>query len=267
MRNIVSCSFGKDSLAQIVVMKELDIPIDDIIFCDIRFDRNISGEHPMLAEWIPTAESILKTRYGLKVTHISSEKTFTEHFYTVKEYGGHKGDIYGFPYTMGAWCNSRLKTNVIRKYLSNIPGNITQFVGLAYDEPERYMSFLKRNTGRIENRSVLYEQKITEIEAYGICRRCNLLSPHYSLGGFRGGCWFCVKQSYADLYNLWIWYPEMFYRLLEMEKDSFNEFSRNTSLSALEKRFRNGFVPRYRCKNSLKKEDFIYEKNFYGKRI
>ena len=249
MKNIVSCGFGKDSIAQIIVMKELGISIDDIMYCEIRFDKNISGEHPMLAEWIPIAEKILKKRYGLSVTHISSEKTFVEHFYTEKAYGKHIGDIYGFPYTIGAWCNSRLKTAVIRKYFSGISDRITQFVGLAYDEPERYMRLKVRDTKKIVSRSVLYEHKITEIEAYQLCKQNDLLSPHYSLGGFRGGCWFCVKQSYADLYNLWLRYPELFYKLMIMEKDSFNSFGSNTSLFELTKRFENGFVPSYRCRN------------------
>ena len=219
------------------------------MYCDIRFDNNISGEHPMLAEWIPTAEKILKKRYGLSVTHISAEKTFVDCFYTQKVSGNHIGDIYGFPYTVGAWCNSRLKTTVIRKYLGGISDRITQFVGLAYDEPERYMSLKGRNTRKIQSRSVLYEQKITEMQAYELCKQNDLLSPHYSIGGFRGGCWFCVKQSYADLYNLRLLYPKLYYKLLDLEKDSFNSFKSNISLYELEQRFRNGFIPNYRCKN------------------
>lgn len=249
MKNIVSCSFGKDSLAQIVVMKELGIEIDDIMYCDIRFNDKISGEHPLLAEWIPVAESILKSRYGLTVTHITAPKTFVEYFYTVKQKGRHVGDIYGYPHTIGAWCNGRLKLQVIDKYLKSIKDEITQFVGIAYDEPVRYANLFNRQTNKIVNRSVLFEQGITEEMAFRICEKEGLKSPHYSIGGFRGGCWFCVKQSYADMYNLWHQYPKYFNTLLKMEKDSFNTFFSNSSLYELEKRFESGYVPKRRHKN------------------
>lgn len=249
MKNIVSCSFGKDSLAQIVVMKELGITIDDVMYCDIRFDKAISGEHPMLAEWIPEAERILKNKYGLSVTHITASKTFVEYFYTEKKKGNHIGDIYGYPYTIGAWCNSRLKLQVVDKYIRSIGDEVTQFVGIAYDEPERYVKLLGRQRNNVHCRSVLYEQGITEEKAFKICEKDSLVSPHYSMGGFRGGCWFCVKQSYADMYNLWITYPDYFKILLDMEKDSHNTFFSNSSLSEIERRFKTGYIPKRRHKN------------------
>lgn len=48
MKYIASCSFGKDSLAMIIKIKELGLPLDEVIYCDIRFDNNISGK---LQKW------------------------------------------------------------------------------------------------------------------------------------------------------------------------------------------------------------------------
>lgn len=53
---IASCSFGKDSLAMLIKIKELGMPLDEVVYCDIRFDNNISGEMPKMAEFIPKAE-------------------------------------------------------------------------------------------------------------------------------------------------------------------------------------------------------------------
>lgn len=53
---IASISFGKDSLAMLIKIKELNLPLDEVIYCDIRFDDNISGEMPKMAEFIPKAE-------------------------------------------------------------------------------------------------------------------------------------------------------------------------------------------------------------------
>ena len=54
--NVFSLSFGKDSMATLILAAEQGIPIDRVIYCDIQFNDEISGEHPIMAEWIPTAE-------------------------------------------------------------------------------------------------------------------------------------------------------------------------------------------------------------------
>ena len=179
MRYIASCSFGKDSLAMLIKIKELDMPLDDVIYCDIRFDDNISGEMPLMAEFIPRAEKQLKEQYGIEVTHLRGI-TFKEQFYKVKQRGNHIGDNYGFPYTLGAWCNSRLKMEPIRKYLKNIKEQFKQYIGIAYDEPKRY-----ERLDHEKEIAPLYDLKITEQDAMEICRKNNLLSPLYQ-SAFRG---------------------------------------------------------------------------------
>ena len=71
-----------------------------------------------------------------------------------------------------------------------------------------------------------------------ICREHNLLSPIYETS-FRGGCWFCPKQSIGQLKNLYRNYPDLWSTLKQMEKDSHNTFKPNMTLSQLEKRFKN----------------------------
>ena len=58
MKYVASVSFGKDSLAMLIKIKELGLPLDEVIYCDIRFDNNISGETPEMANFIPKQESI-----------------------------------------------------------------------------------------------------------------------------------------------------------------------------------------------------------------
>ena len=219
---IASCSFGKDSLAMIIKIKELGLPLDEVIYCDIRFDGEpCSGEMPLMKEFIPKAEKILKERYGITVKHLTYKRTFKEQFYTVKERGNHKGDNYGFPYTIGSWCNSRLKIEPIKKYLKEIEEDVIQYVGIAYDEPKRYEKLDKKT-----HVAPLYDLKITEKEAMEICRENDLLSPIYETS-FRGGCWFCPKQRLSQLKYLYKTYPELWNQLKEMEKDSFNTFRPN----------------------------------------
>ena len=231
MKYIASCSFGKDSLAMIIKIKELGLPLDEVIYCDIKFDDNLSGEMPLMAEFIPKAEKILKEKFNIEVKHITAKRNFYEQFYTKKTKGKHVGDNYGFPYTIGAWCNSRLKLAPIKKYLNNIKEPVIQYVGIAYDEPKRWER-LNHET----HIAPLYDLKITEKEAMEICKQYGLLSPIYETS-FRGGCWFCVKQRLSQLKNLYENYPELWNKLKNMEKDSHNTFKIGYTIQQLEDRF------------------------------
>ncbi len=232
MKYIASCSFGKDSLAMLIKIKELGLPLDEVIYCDIRFSENLSGEMPKMAEFITKAEIILKKRYGITVRHLRGV-TFQDQFYKVKQKGKHIGDNYGFPFPMSAWCNAYLKLKPIQKYYSSIKEPYKCYIGIAYDEPKRY-----ERLDHDKEIALLYDLKITEKEAMEICRENDLLSPIYE-DSFRGGCWFCVKQSIKQLKFLHDNYPELFDTLVDMEKDSFNTFKPNMSLQELKKRFEN----------------------------
>lgn len=106
----------------------------------------------------------------------------------------------------------------------------------------------KKETEKCKYRSLLVEQKLTEQDAFEICKKYDLLSPIYSVDGiYRGGCWFCPKQCLADLYSLWKNYPELYGKLLEMEPDSHNTFKPNgVTLESLAERFKTGYVPQRR---------------------
>ena len=231
MKHIASLSFGKDSLAMLIKIKELGLPLDEVIYCDIRFDEELSGEMPLMAEFISKAEKILKEKFDIEVKHLRGI-TFIEQFYKIKQRGKHIGDNYGFPYTIGSWCNDRLKIQPIKKYLQSIKEPVIQYVGIAYDEPERYEK-LNHET----HIAPLYDLKITEKEAMEICKEYDLLSPIYE-SSFRGGCWFCVKQRLSQLRNLYKNYPELWNKLKELEKDSFNTFRPKQTLEELEEKFK-----------------------------
>lgn len=247
--NIFNLSLGKDSMATLILAAVQGIPIDRVMYCDIRFNAEISGEHPLMAEWIPTAERRLKELFGITVDHAYSGVSFYEQFYKVKQKGNHVGDIYGFPYVIGAWCNDRLKLQAIKKYEAQFRNEeTTTFVGIAYDEPIRWERMKKKETEKCKYRSLLVEQKLTEQDAFEICKRYDLLSPMYSVDGiYRGGCWFFPKQCLADLYSLWKNYPELYGKLLEMEPDSHNTLKPNgVTLESLAERFKTGYVPQRR---------------------
>lgn len=233
MKHIAFISYGKDSLAMIIKIKELGLPLDEVVYCDIRFDDNsLSGEMPLMAKWIPYARKRLKELFGIEVKHITGV-SFIEQFYKVKQKGNRSGLRYGFPYVIGAWCNSRLKIEPMNKFLKSLNDDYIEYVGIAYDEPERYER-LKDNP---KKKCLLYDLKITENEAMEICKKYNLVSPIYQ-SSFRGGCWFCVKQGINQLRNLYFNHNDLWQKLIDLEKDSFNTFKPNLTLKQLEQRFK-----------------------------
>lgn len=240
MKYIAWCSYGKDSLAMLLKILELGLPLDEVVYCDIRFnEKSLSGETPEMAEWIPQAEKILKDKFNIKVKHITSRWTFNHHFYRIKRKGNHIGDNYGFPYVVGAWCNSRLKLEPINKYVNKYlksGESVTEYIGIAKDEYKRLARYKKLETEK-HKYITLADFNITEIEAIEICKQHNLLSPIYK-SSFRGGCWFCPKQNIKQLECLCINHPELWQVLKEMEKDSHNTFKPNITLTELEKRFK-----------------------------
>ena len=232
MKYVASLSFGKDSMAMLIKIKELGLPLDEVIYVDIMFDDDTSGETPEMASFITKAEKILKEKFNVEVTHLRGV-TFKEQFYKIKQRGKHIGDNYGFPYTIGSWCNDRLKMQPIKEYMRKQKEQIIQYVGIAYDEPERYER-LNHET----HIAPLYDLKITEKEAMEICEKYDLLSPIYKTS-FRGGCWFCPKQRLSQLKWLYQEHNDLWNTLRDMEKDSCNTFRPNTTLKDLEERFKN----------------------------
>lgn len=241
MKYIASISFGKDSLAMLIEIIRRKMPLDYVIFCDIKFNDKISGEHPLMAEWIPKAEKILKEKFNIDVIHLTANKNFTQQFYTKKNKGNHIGDNYGFPYVVGAWCNSRLKLAPINNFIKKIlksGESVTEYIGIAKDEPKRLKRYKKIETDK-HKFITLADLDISENQAMEICEEYDLVSPIYKSIS-RGGCWFCPKQSMFSLYNLWKNYPEYYKMLEDMEKDSFITFKPNKTLKGIREEFEQG---------------------------
>lgn len=260
--NIFSLSFGKDSMATLILAAEQGIPIDRVLYVDIKFNDEISGEHPIMAEWIPAAEKRLKELFGITVDHAYSGIGYEAQFWKRYKRGTMQNMYYGFPRLLSPWCNSRLKVEAINKYFREVVGGggyNTQFVGIAVDEPIRWERMEAKQTEKKKYRSLLVEQNLTEQDAMAICKKYDLLSPMYDVDGiFRGGCWFCPKQCMADLWSLWKNYPELYEKIQEMETFSYNTFKPNgITLSLLARRFENGYIPKRKVKSKFVQLDMF----------
>lgn len=135
----VACiSHGKDSLAMLRAIKLLGLPLHRIVTTDVWATQDIPADLPPMWEWKKKADKIIKDLYGIEVEHLcamarekSNEVAQTDRrlsyeamFYKRLESGKFKGNIKGFPQTIGAWCKKIKYEKVdLRKYiLSTLQG-------------------------------------------------------------------------------------------------------------------------------------------------
>ena len=88
--HIASCSFGKDSIATILLALENNEPLDRVVFAEVMFDheRGISGEIPEHVEWIYNTAIPKLEQMGVKVDVVKSKKDYI-HFF--RSAGGGEG--------------------------------------------------------------------------------------------------------------------------------------------------------------------------------
>lgn len=225
MKHIVSFSGGKDSSTMLIRMVEEDMPIDNIVFVKVMATPTLGAELPEMYEYIDEMERYI----GRKITVVPSVLDFDTIFHQTYQTGQRAGNMYGFPLTVGAWCNSRLKLRTIRQHFKAY-GKHTRYIGLAADEPERIV--------RLEPfcRTPLAEWGMTEQDCIEYLKKRDMLNPLYQK--FRRlGCWFCVKQNLESLRVLRRDYPEYWAMLLAWDNESPRTFKPNCTVKDLEQRF------------------------------
>ena len=211
MRYISSCSFGKDSLAQIIVARETGEPLDENLYCEVMFTPEISAELPEHRDFIhEVAIPKLEREYGLKTTIVRSDFCFTELFHRINGQGKHEGFIRGFPLPGRCWTQRDLKTRVLDRYRRNWGDEVIQYLGIAIDEPIRLARLAPNQV------SILAKYGITEAMATEICKERGLYSPGYQFTK-RNGCFFCPNARISELRHIYRNHHELWEMLLELQ--------------------------------------------------
>lgn len=97
--HIASCSFGKDSIATILLALEHNEPLDRVVFAEVMFDheREISGEIPEHIAWIYSTAIPKLESMGVKVDVVKAKKDYKSFFSNAVGGGGIKARFMGFP--------------------------------------------------------------------------------------------------------------------------------------------------------------------------
>lgn len=232
---IASCSFGKDSLATILLAKEHGEPLDEAVYCEVMFDKDISGEVPEHRDFIyGTAIPALK-RMGVKIIVLRSEKTYVELFTGQVTRGPKKGMVRSFPLCGKCAIQRDCKVRPIQRYQKNLPPGTVQYIGIAQDEQER---LLRLEGGR--QVSLLAKYNFSEKDAWEFCRKAGLLSPVYAFTD-RGGCWFCPNAKLSELRHLYDHHPDLWARMMELQAipgKTTEKFNRTQKFSDIDAIFR-----------------------------
>ncbi|WP_255202534.1 hypothetical protein [Acutalibacter muris] len=146
----------------------------------------------------------------------------------------------GWPGSRVRWCTGQLKTKLVDKAVNQMKGEreAVQFVGIAADETHRCKADRHK-------RYPLVEWGITEAQALQICyyRGFNWdgLYEIYD----RCSCWCCPLQRIGELKKLRKHHPELWRRLLDMDKraiemfgdNPLGRFRKNWTVEQLDQRF------------------------------
>lgn len=230
---IASISFGKDSLAMLPKLLELNYPLDEVIYFDIgvEFDsirRNAEKMKPILAQ------------KGIKFTILEPKNTFV---YTmtekpVKKRNGEQQNGYKWCGGCARW-GTTLKLDAIGEY-NKTYGNevIVEYVGVAADERNRINR--KRNGNRIKIYP-LVEWEMTEKDCLDYCYDKGW---HWSENGYelydlldRVSCKYCKNKNLKELRNIYHFMPEVWQELKELQDKIQMPFKDNKTIHDIEARF------------------------------
>lgn len=228
MKHIVSYSGGKDSSAMLIRMVEENMPIDDIVFINVMATPTMGAEFPEMYEYLEKMEDYIHQ----KITIVPSVISFDEGFHQTYQTGKRAGTIYGYPLTVGAWCNDRLKLRAINRHYKSY-GDHIRYLGLAADETKR-LARLHPNC----RAPLAADWGMTEQDCIAFLKERNMMNPLYEK--FRRlGCFFCPKQSLGSLRVVRHDYPKLWQMMLKWDEESPRTFKPECTVHDLDRRFAN----------------------------
>lgn len=211
---VVSWSGGKDSTATIILCHKYGIPIKRIVYVRMMYDEKRPATLPIMTEFVDRAKEVFES-WGYPVDIIEGVQTakdFINKVYFKSKYEYKNGKPYGVCAFCRASCKfTGVKSATIKKALEG--SSYCDMIGYAWDEDER----VDRLTDT--KQSIMVTLGVKEKDTFSICESYNLLSPLYSLGFSRDGCWFCpnaakaerayIKENYPELVEEIVWMIEM----------------------------------------------------------
>lgn len=232
MKYIASVSFGKDSLAMLLKLIELNYPLDEVVFYDTGME--FQAIYNIRDKVLP-----LLANRGIKYTELKPEYDFLWKMFEKPVNGRKNGFHYGY-----SWCGGRCRwgtTDKIKATESYCKGSY-EYVGIAADEPKRLEK--ERNGYKL---FPLAELGMTEAECLEFCRSKGFRWEENGVDLYsildRVSCWCCANKNLKELKNMHDHLPEYWAKLKDLQARTERPMKgQGKSVFELEERFRSAQV-------------------------
>lgn len=234
VKYIASVSFGKDSLAMLLMLIEKKYPLDYVVFYDtgVEFDSIYS-----------VRDSVREKLGGLGIEYVElhpREPFWVSMLIREIKYRKKDGYHYGF-----SWCGGNCrwgtaeKLRAIRMFEKSLNDDVTDYVGIAADEPKR---FGKAMSGG--KTLPLVEWGMTENDCLNLCRKNGYTWDEDGVNLYdvldRVSCWCCRNKNLKELRNIYLHLPKYWKRLKGLEYRLGEPMKgQGKSIVELEERFKN----------------------------
>lgn len=205
MRYVASVSFGKDSLAMLLLILEKKLPLDEVVFYDTGME--FTAIYKIRDKIVP----ILKER-GIVFTELRPSNPFLydmlERPVVSKQKSEHNG--YGWCGGVCRWGTAH-KTAALDRYTKGCH----VYVGIASDEPERLDRLPEWKS------SPLADEGLTEADCLEYCRvrGYDWIENGVNLYDIldRVSCWCCSNKNRKELKNIYRYLPEYWEKLKDIQ--------------------------------------------------
>lgn len=176
-RYIASVSFGKDSLAMVLLILERGLPLDEVVFYDTGMEFKAIYD---------TRDRVLPILYdhGVKYTELRPPRPFLFDMLEKPVSSKKNGLHYGYSWCGGCarWGTAN-KTSALDKHAKAAGKNVIQYIGIAADEQKRLQ--------RLPNGIRLYDDRVS--------------------------CWCCANKNLKELRNIRTHLPKYWNRLKDLQ--------------------------------------------------
>ena len=212
MKYISSVSFGKDSLAMLLLLIENQYDLDEVIFYDTGM------EFQAIYDIRDIIKGLLQ-KLNITYTELKPKESFT---YKMLEKEVHKrnGQIqkgYGLCGGRCRWGTTE-KNKTIEKYLKEKYGqDYMEFIGIAFDETNRIEK--ERNKHKL---LPLVDWKMTEKDCLEYCYNRGFYWEENGIKLYdildRASCWCCGNKNKKELENMRIYLPSYYLKYIDLLK-------------------------------------------------
>lgn len=171
---------------------------------------------------------------NIKFTVLHPKNSFLYDMFDREVNGKNRKIYYGY-----SWCGglvrwgTREKARVCNKYCENS----YQYIGIAYDEKDRIKDKIYP----------LVEWKMIEKDCLEYCRQHGIKWIEHTKNGDidlydildRVSCWCCSNKNLKELRNIYLYLPEYWEKLKELQLKTERPFKKDRTVFELEEKFKN----------------------------